>query len=292
MIALVTGVVWAAVVALVAAGRGPAPRSVRRALPGGRLPGRADRGPGATGPDAGRSPGVPTASAGVPAPAPAGATFPVTVGPTLGRALRRVLGRPADPAADARAGWSALAVALLLPIAPALAPLPVLAAVVAPGLLARRAAARHRAAVVDQVPDLVDLLTITAGAGLPVSAALRTLGGRPGGALGPVLADAAARLDRGATTVDALTLIADAGGPPVRPLVDALAEHVRYGSPLRQALDRVGVEARLRRRRHAEEAARRLPVTLLFPLVLTTLPAFALLTVVPLLAGSLGSLSP
>jgi hypothetical protein len=31
---------------------------------------------------------------------------------------------------------------------------------------------------------------------------------------------------------------------------------------------------------------------LLFPLVLTTLPAFALLTVVPLLAGSFGSLSP
>ncbi len=78
----------------------------------------------------------------------------------------------------------------------------------------------------------------------------------------------------------------------MRPLVDALAEHDRYGTPLGPSLARAAVEARARRRRHAEEAARRLPVTLLFPLVLTTLPAFFLLAIVPLLAGSLGSLGP
>ena len=40
----------------------------------------------------------------------------------------------------------------------------------------------------------------------------------------------------------------------------------------------------------AEEAARRVPVKLLFPLVLCVLPAFALLTVAPLLAGAHWSL--
>jgi pilus assembly protein TadC len=80
-------------------------------------------------------------------------------------------------------------------------------------------------------------------------------------------------------------------GPAARPLLDALLQHDRYGTPLLPALERVAIEARARRRRRAEEAARRLPVVLLFPLVLTTLPAFVLLTVVPLLAGSLGSLS-
>ena len=37
--------------------------------------------------------------------------------------------------------------------------------------------------------------------------------------------------------------------------------------------------------------ARRVPVQLLFPLVACVLPAFALLTVVPLLAGTLRTLS-
>ena len=44
--------------------------------------------------------------------------------------------------------------------------------------------------------------------------------------------------------------------------------------------------------RRAASSARRVPVTLLFPLVFCTLPAFALLTVAPLLAGGLRSLRP
>ena len=44
------------------------------------------------------------------------------------------------------------------------------------------------------------------------------------------------------------------------------------------------------RRVAAEEAARRIPVTMLFPLVMCVLPAFALLTVVPILAATLGDL--
>src|SRR3712207_6889914 len=51
-----------------------------------------------------------------------------------------------------------------------------------------------------------------------------------------------------------------------------------------RSLDRLAFEVRADRRRRAEEAARRVPVKLLFPLVLCTLPAFALLTMAPLLA--------
>jgi len=58
-----------------------------------------------------------------------------------------------------------------------------------------------------------------------------------------------------------------------------LAGAERYGTPLLPALDRLALDARLDRRRRAEEAARRVPVKLLFPLVLCVLPAFGLLTV-------------
>ena len=193
-------------------------------------------------------------------------------------------------AADRRTGWAALASGFLLLVAPALAAAPVTWAVAAPVLAARRGHARRESALADQLPDVVDLLALTAAAGLPVAAALVAIGRRPGGPLGAGLGGAADHVRRGGSTAEALARLATTG-PAVRPLVDALVQHDRYGTPLLPALERVGIEARARRRRRSEEAARRLPVTLLFPLVLTTFPAFVLLTVVPLLAGSLGSLS-
>ncbi len=224
----------------------------------------------------------------------------------LGAAVRRLsparLARPdagvADPTngqeagrgADRRAGWAVVAGVGLLAVAPALAAVPVVWSVTAPAVAARRRRAATEARLHDQLPDVVDLLALTAGAGLPVGAALQALGDRPGGPLGAVLARAGAHVRHGGSTADALGLLGTAV-PAARPLVDALAQHDRYGSPLVPALERVAIEARARRRRRAEEAARRLPVTLLLPLVLTTFPAFVLLTVIPLLAGSLGSLS-
>jgi tight adherence protein C len=208
-----------------------------------------------------------------------------------GRAARRLAGRPTDPGADRRTGWALVAAGALAVVAPVLGAVPVMWAVLAPAAAARRARRAHEDAVVDQLPDIVDLLLLTTSAGLPVPAALVAIGSRPGGPFGVAVAAGAGHVAGGGTNAGALALVSDAVGPPARPLLDVLVEHDRYGTPLAPALGRVGIEARARRRRHAEESARRLPVTLLFPLVLTTLPAFVLLTVVPLLAGSLGSLS-
>ena len=55
-------------------------------------------------------------------------------------------------------------------------------------------------------------------------------------------------------------------------------------------LERLADEVRRQRRHRAEEAARRVPVKLLFPLVCCTLPALALLTVAPLVASAVRSL--
>lgn len=208
----------------------------------------------------------------------------------IGRRVRGAVGRSADPAADRRWGLAVGASVVLLVVQPLLAFVPGVVAAVGPRLGERRRARRHEAAVVDELPDIVDLLQLTTAAGLPVGGAIGAIGGRPGGVVGEALVRAAALISRGGSTADALVALQAACGPPLRPLIDALADHDRYGTPLGPALGRVGVEGRLRRRRQAEEAARRLPITLLFPLVLTTLPAFVLLTVVPLLAGSLSSL--
>ena len=89
---------------------------------------------------------------------------------------------------------------------------------------------------------------------------------------------------------EALEDVPARSGEAVRPLVAALVASERYGAPLAAGLERLADEVRRDRRRKAEEAARRIPVKLLFPLVGCTLPAFALLTVAPLIAGAVRSL--
>jgi len=79
-------------------------------------------------------------------------------------------------------------------------------------------------------------------------------------------------------------------GPQVRPLAEALADSDRAGVPLGPALDLVAADARRERRHRAELIARRLPVQLCFPLVVCVLPSFVLLTVAPLLAGTVHAL--
>jgi tight adherence protein C len=282
-VALALGGAWGLVVALVTTAH--------------RVPARAPEAPDTPGASPSDAPDASPARARAASASPgradtAGWPRRAPVPERLGVTIRRIAGRPPDTAADRRVGWAALGTVALAAVVPQLSPLPAAWAALAPTMTARRAARAHDAAVVDQLPDVVDLVVLTTSAGLPVTSAFAAIGSRPGGPLGEGLAAAASHAARGGTTAEALALMARSAGSASRPLVEALAEHDRYGTPLRPALDRVGIEARLRRRRQAEEAARRLPITLLFPLVLTTLPAFVLLTVIPLLAGSFGSLSP
>ena len=95
---------------------------------------------------------------------------------------------------------------------------------------------------------------------------------------------------RGTRLADALDALADRLGDAVRPMTSALVSCERYGAPIGPTLERLGVDVRLASRQRAEAAARRVPVRLLFPLVTCILPAFALLTVAPLIAGSLTGL--
>lgn len=160
----------------------------------------------------------------------------------------------------------------------------------APFWRARRRRAGERAAVARALPEAVDLFAVAVGAGLTVPLAVAAVAERVDGVFGAALRRSAAAIAAGQRCADALDDAADDLGPDARPLLDALRASEHYGAPLADALVRISAEVRADRRRRAEEAARRVPVKLLFPLVLCVLPAFALLTVAPLLAGTLGSL--
>lgn len=148
---------------------------------------------------------------------------------------------------------------------------------------------RRRATHEAGVADLIDLFAVAVGSGLNVRLAVEAVARRsvPGplaDELRSVCRDVAAgrRLaDRLEEMTERLRLAA------LRPLIAALVDAERYGSALGPSLERLAHEARRTRQRWAEEAARRIPVKLLFPLVTCVLPAFVLLTVAPFIAGGL-----
>lgn len=170
--------------------------------------------------------------------------------------------------------------------------LPPLATVVDPrrAWQGRVEARRHSRAVVDELPDVVDLLVLAVGSGANVRLALEAVAPRAPPVFSAALERALSRARGDERLADALTAAAAPLGEPARALVAALLAAERYGVPLLPALERLAADGRADRRRRADEAARRLPVVLLFPLVLCVLPAFGLLTLAPLVAGALGSL--
>lgn len=208
----------------------------------------------------------------------------------LGGWLRRRLGRPVDRAADRLLGGAVLVGALGLLVHPMAVLVPVVVPPTVPWITRRRAARRRAEALVADVPDVVDLFRVATGAGLTVHEAVATIAGLADGPVADALAGVRHRVALGERLVDALVPMATLGDP-VRPLVSALVSAEREGASLAVPLARVADRARELRRRQAEEAARRIPVKLLFPLALCVLPAFVVLTVVPLLAATMRTLS-
>ena len=154
---------------------------------------------------------------------------------------------------------------------------------------AESGAARRRtdAAVVRELPVVVDLRGCRGRRGLHAVSRDRARGAlrtRPRGA-------GAARRDRTrARSVSRSTTrcaISARRSPTFRPLADALRTSARLGSPAAPALARLAAEVRADLRRRAEARARTVPVRLCFPLVACVLPAFALLTVAPVVLGGL-----
>jgi tight adherence protein C len=209
----------------------------------------------------------------------------------LGAGLRRASGL-GTPGYDRRRGRVVLVSLAAAVVWPPLVVMPGAVIAVTVVRARRRSAARSSALVWRELPEVAELLAVAVGAGCNPLMAVRAVARGLDGRVPEALADAVARTEAGARLDDALGAAWASLGEPARPLLDALRSTDRYGTPLLPALRRCADEARAGRRRRAEEAARRVPVRLLLPLCGCILPAFVLLTFVPLLAGSVGSLPP
>ena len=179
---------------------------------------------------------------------------------------------------------------MLVLLASPLALAPMLAVAGAAVRRARRAERLRRRALTAGLPEVLDLLAVAVSAGLSLVAALRAVASYAPPAYHALLTDALRRLDEGAPFADVLAGLGDRIPASGRRSISVLGAAVRDGTPVGASLGRAAAEARRARRRAVEIEVRRLPVLLLAPLIVCVLPAFVLLTLVPLLLGSLEGL--
>lgn len=139
---------------------------------------------------------------------------------------------------------------------------------------------RERAVEADLV-TAIDLLQVASSAGHTLHTGVAEVGRVGTGPVCAGLAEVDGAFARGRPLADALGDLPDRLGPPVRPLVTTLTASLRSGAPPGPSLQRLGDAQRQRQRRRAEERVRRLPVLLLAPLVGLVMPAFVVLTIVP-----------
>jgi tight adherence protein C len=175
--------------------------------------------------------------------------------------------------------------------APLLAPVLAGCGLLLPDVLLVRLARRRIERADREVPLLLDLLAAASSAGLSGQLALRRAIESTEGPLSEELAEVIRSVDLGARWRDELRSASDRLPlPDLRRAVATMGRAESLGSSLADALSELATEVRDARRSAATERARKAPVKMLFPLVFLVLPAFLLLTVVPVLISALRSI--
>jgi len=142
------------------------------------------------------------------------------------------------------------------------------------------------AAIGRELPVIVDLVGVALAAGCTPYLAIEHAARYGPARSAQSLRDVRRACTLGQSLDDALRDLGTAT-TALRPLAGTLRTSARLGSPAAPALTRLAAEVRADYRRRAEARARTVPVRLCFPLVACVLPAFALLTVAPVVLGGM-----
>jgi tight adherence protein C len=123
-------------------------------------------------------------------------------------------------------------------------------------------------AMVLQLPDALDLLTISVEAGLGFDAALAKCVEKMEGPLVNEFRQALAEIRMGRTRRDALRdVVARADAQPIANFIGAIIQAEQLGVPIAKVLQIQSQQLRIERRQRAEELAAKAPVKMLFPMV-------------------------
>ena len=151
-----------------------------------------------------------------------------------------------------------------------------------PDLLLYNAGLRRQARIQRALPDSLDMLTVCMEAGLGFDAALAQVAQNTDGPLAAEFARALQEMQIGQARSDALrSLLTRTTVPELRVFVASLVQAGELGIPIAKVLREQSGEMRLRRRQRAEEQAQKVPVKIMFPLVVCLFPALMVVVIGP-----------
>ena len=154
--------------------------------------------------------------------------------------------------------------------------------------LSKRIGKRSQAMVLE-LPDALDLLTISVEAGLGFDAALQKVVEKMDGALVDEFAQALAEVRMGRQRRDALRdVAARAEARPVSNFIGAIVQAEQLGVPIAKVLQIQSQQLRVERRQRAEEAAAKAPVKMLFPMVGCIFPTIFIVILGPAVVTVMG----
>ena len=140
-----------------------------------------------------------------------------------------------------------------------------------------------------QLPDALDLLTISVEAGLGFDAALAKVVEKMEGPLVDEFRQALAEVRMGRPRREALRDVANrADAQPVSNFIGAIVQAEQLGVPIAKVLQIQSNQLRIERRQRAEEAAAKAPVKMLFPMVGCIFPTIFIVILGPAIVTVMG----
>jgi tight adherence protein C len=133
-----------------------------------------------------------------------------------------------------------------------------------------------------ELPDALDLLTISVEAGLTFDAALSQVARNTEGPLAAEFVRVLQEMQIGTGRLRAMRALSERTElPELRSFVSAMVQADSFGIPVARMLRVQAAEMRVKRSQRAEELAQKVPVKILFPLVFCILPALFIVVIGP-----------